>query len=322
MALQTVAEPVDPQNSEEVFRLINLAGGDSTLVCEKVVFRLNGFRSAGIGNGGGGISVRLEDCYFLNNKEGNQELGVGMSLGSGGAGGEIGTSTQISAPGIRIDRCVFAVGTGIWCISSGPSHWVVTDSIFHNEVFDIILRTNGESGLKHKGCYFARGVVTGSRDFAFAPAIREHFSFHDCTFHIDTPHPDDGSRIAIDMSRTPGGASVFGVTGIQIEDCLFHSRSSDNIGIKGKANDPIPIPNNTIIKGNLFHDFTANNEIVDIPLGAASNNEICHNLTNSGAILPDTCLGHVAPSAAGSGQQTGGGEISMGSSASGEPIVA
>lgn len=213
-----------------------------------------------------------------------------------------------SSQGLRIDaaigvssilaQCIFeGGGKGIQpTTAQGSSQWLIVDACdFISNSIGIDL-TTGDMALQANNCTFNNCTI----GLDISGNLPGEVSVSDSTFFNNT----DGVKI----SNAAGGGltQVIGINdnlfynctdgvdldtasgplrGITVEGNRFRGSSSD-IGIRLDAT----LVQDSIILGNTFMDYTANNEIVGITEAQAltANLQIVHNTSDSAAVLPDT----------------------------------
>lgn len=254
--------------ADNPIELVRLAAG--ALSFEDVIFDLD--------RGGGGVGLNVPSgvsLYGLNVKffGGTNNVGTGITFASGSVDDDNGAH--------RLIKCFFDTSIGIQC--SGSDDVWVDNSDFLCESRDVLFTT---SSLMERVSFNNSRFTKGVRIESVAGIVHKGLSFSTCKWRLGA------NEVGIDYDHTTTSATALGLS---VQDCEFHATTASSIGIRGETDGPIQ----SIIKGNKFFGFTANNEMVGLLATLASGNQIGHNTTDSGATLPDTHTLTLAPVDAG-----------------------
>lgn len=210
----------------------------------------SGSNANGIGfdPGVASASWMISDCALSGN-------GYAICDGSNGSGSDIWSNVRMVNSQVSADKGINFSGDGHMYLAnvhfSGPVGWDITTATASSHVYAV-------------NCFFActtAGIRAATNNLGFATLVACRFA--SCT-------------TAIDFGTTANSASSW-----RIEGCEFVTATATDKAI----DDTSGALTTSIILGNTFDGYNADNEIIGVD---ETDNIIAHNITDSGATLPDT----------------------------------
>lgn len=193
-----------------------------------------------------------------------------------------GTGKGIASSGtvlllVRLTNCFIQTATGI---ELGEQGFIECDNVrFECSTRDISITANVSSlALLLSNCEFHKGIR-----FSGTPCWFSNFVVSGCLFFLGS------GEVGIDYSGATAALSLLDCRGHSLVGNSFFGAGTA-IGIRGGSATAAG-PTTCTVVGNTFISFTAGNEIIDMDRAADGNN-VAHNATDSGTVLPDTGHSH------------------------------
>lgn len=243
--------------TNEAIDLIS-GGGSTRVLIDNVWLRPNNSSAAAINPGNAGIGWNISNTNIE---------GVGAAILGG---------TLYS---VRLNTCYVATTIGIDLTNDAQFYGTLVR--FNCTTADVnIGATAGSLAFVVDNCEFNKGIRFNSG--AALCAFRT-FVVGDCIFILGN------GEVGIDYSLCTGASSLIAAESHSLVGNSF-SGSGTAEGIRGGL-AATNGPRHVAVVANSFEGFAADSEIIDMARDA-DGNEIAHNVTDSGATLPDTGTGH------------------------------
>jgi hypothetical protein len=239
--------------------------------------------------GGGSTGITLDNCWLRPNDSGAKAIdtgnaGVGWNIANTnieGSGVGIGR-TGAGLMSVRLTTCYVAVTTGIQLINDAQVY--CTNVRFNCTDEDVeIGATTGALAFSAGGCEFNEGIYFTS---GASVSWFDNFVVGTCVFNLGS------GETGIDYSGATGAGALLNAAAHSITSNTFRGSGTAKGIVGGSA--LADGPHHVAVGFNSFEGFTAGNEIIDMDL--TGDNEVAHNVTDSGAVLMTVGAGHQADS--------------------------